>query len=520
MKTAQNIPAIQLRQTKQQFTKLEGHLSTELGNAVQSLPPLYTRLIAGGICLIFTSAIAWATFSKVDEVADTQGQLIPSNPVQPVRALASGRIREIKVSERQHIKKGEFLVQLDPTMSQAELERLQQLAKLSQEELARLEAERIGATSTSTILQNQLLVSRLKDYQARQAAAKAEANRQAALIEQSKVRLSRLQENLLNAKTNAANTKINLINAENLRVNTLQLSPKIKSSLAIVQEKEKSFHYLYKKGAIARLQYRMVQDEVNKVNMEITKVQNEINKSADEVTNASNRVNEAQDKVISLGKDIAAQFEEIRQAQQSYKAAQNSISRLEAERQSEILTQINKLRSELADLNGKISQAKEQNQQNIIQAPVTGYVYNVKVNKTLGTIQTGDELFSIVPDGEQLIVEVKVNNKDIGFVKEIKDENKKMLARVKLATFPYQEFGTLEGKVEKVSPNATSDKDGNLFYTARISINQQSAKGKIQKVLLTPGMAATAEIVIRQKTIMSFLLEPIITNWDKAFSVR
>lgn len=514
MKATQNLTAIQLRQTKQQFVNPEGHLSYELGNAVQSLPPLYTRLVAGGICLVFTSAIAWATFSKVDEVADTQGQLIPSNPVQPVRALAGGRIRDIKVNERQHVSKGDLLVQLDPAMSQAEVERLEQLAKLSREELARLEAERTGATTTGTSLQNQLLASRLKDYQARQAAATAEANRQSAVIEQSKVRQTRLQKNLTNARTNVVNTKINLVNAKNMSANTLLLKPKVQSSLAIVQEKEKSFRLLLTERVVARLQYLQVQDEVNKANMELTKVQAEITKSSDEVTNAHNKVSEAEDKVISLEKDIAAQFEEIRQAQQSYQAAKNSISRLEAERQSEILTQINKSHQDLTDLDGKLLQAKEQNNQNIIKAPVSGNVYNVRVNKTLGTIQTGDELFSIVPDGEKLIVEVKVNNKDIGFVKKGKP------TKVKLATFPYQEFGTLEGKVDKVSPNATSDKDGNLFYTARIHINQQSAKGKIQKVLLTPGMAATADIVIRQKTIMSFLLEPIIANWDKAFSVR
>jgi len=444
MKTLPSTSPIQLKQTKQQFANAEGHLSYELGSAVQSLPPLFTRLLAGGLSLLFVSALTWATLSKIDEVADTQGQLIPANSVQPMHALAGGRLKEVKVTERQHVQKGDLLIQLDPTLSQSEVQRLDQLVMLNRQELARLEAERTGKTQTGEDLQNQLLASRLKEFSDRRAAAIAEANRQQSMSKAAQVQLSRLQEDL------------NYVSTREQSLQTLLLS-----------------------GAVPRLDYL-----------------------------------DARNKVTGLQKEIAMQMQQIDQAQQSYQAAKDSMNRLAAERQSDILTQITKQRQALTDLESKLTQASEQNKQNTIQAPVTGYVYNIQIDKTGGVVQPGGELLSIVPDGEELLVETKVSNRDIGFVKQ------DMPVKVKLATFPYQEFGTLNGTVKSISPNATSDKEGNLLYSARIRLKQHFVKVHGQEVPLAAGMAASAEIVIRQKSVMTFLLEPIIANWDKAFSIR
>ena len=107
------------RQTRQQFVSPEDYLSYELGKAVRKLPPLYTRLLAGSISLLVASAIAWAHFSQVDEVAIAQGELIPSTQVRPVRSLDGGVIRAIEVSEGDMVTQGDILVTQDPTLSEA-----------------------------------------------------------------------------------------------------------------------------------------------------------------------------------------------------------------------------------------------------------------------------------------------------------------------------------------------------------------------------------------------------------------
>lgn len=442
-----NIPnssSVQRQHTKQQFANTQGYLNYELGNAVRRLPPLYTRVLVGGICLTVTGAIAWAAFSKVDEVATANGEVVPATQVQPMRSLAGGQLREINATEGQAVKKGDVLVQLDPTQSTAEVQRLQKLMEQNRDSLARLEAERSGKVQAGSVLQNELLASRLHEYRDRRAAAEADASRQLSTIRSAQVQKTRLQ-----------------------------------ADLAFAGQKSQAMGSLASQGAVPRFDYI-----------------------------------DTQNKVEGLQKEIAIQDQAIEQARQAFQAAKNNASRLESERQSEILTQIDKQQQELTDLEGKLSQAREQQKQSTIRAGVTGTVYNVKVAKTGAAVHGGDELLSIVPAGEELLVEAKVPNQDIGFIRT------GMRVKVKLATFPYQEYGMVEGTVSKISPNAVNEKDAGLVFPVQVRLKQHSVSVKGQEVPLTPGMAATAEIVTRQKTVLSFLLDPISGSWDRAFSVR
>ncbi len=488
----------QARQTRERFAKPEDQLSYELGKAVQELPPLYTRLLAGGISLLVFGTIAWAQFSKVDEVAVATGELIPSAQVRPVRSLGGGNIRLIKVKEGDRIQKGDILIERDPDLPQAEVDRLAKSATLIREDLGRLEAERTGKSSAGTTLQDQLLTSRLRDFEASKASAIAEANRQLATINGARVRLTRLQENLTNAKTSLTNAKTVLANAKSIL-------PKAQTTLALAEKREQSIKFLATPGAVPRLDYVDAQDRVVKAQAEVTKTESDI-------TNAGDKVTEARDKVTSLEKEIAFQEQEIRQAEQAYQKARNDANRVASERQSEVLTQLNKRREEQTTVEGQLNQAKKQRAQETIEAPLAGTVYSLKATK--GPVQSGEELLSILPEGEQLLLEVKVLNRDIGFVRQ------GMKAKVKMATFPFQEFGTINGTVVQVSPNSIVDKDLGLVFPTRIKLDKHLIQVHGKDVAFTPGMAATGEIVTRQKSILTFLIEPITRRFSEAFSVR
>jgi HlyD family secretion protein len=490
--------AAQARQTKQVFARPEEQLSFELGKAVQELPPLYTRLLAGTISAIVFGTIAWANFSKVDEVATAPGELIASTQVRPVTSIGNGSIMAVRVKEGQRVVKDQVLVERDPEFQKLDVTRLAQSAKLIQQDLRRLDAERTGNKSAGNPIQDELLASRLRDFGAKQAAAEAEANKQAALIEQAKVRLGRLQENLANAQTSFTNAQTNLANAQQLR-------QKVEKNVALAQEREKSMRTLIGNGAVPRLDYLEAQDRLNRATAETTR-------ASDEITNNQNKITEAQDKVTSLQKDISAQVQEIRQAQAAFVSAKNQAERLASERQTEILTQINRRREEYTDISGKLEQARKQTEYETIKSPVAGTVYKVKATK--GPVQAGEELLSILPDGEELMLEVKVLNRDIGFIRQ------GMRAKVKMATFPFQEFGTIEGEVAKISPNAIVDKELGLVFPTRIRLSKHSLIVRGQEVQFTPGMAANGEIVTRQKSVLTFIMEPITRRFSEAFSVR
>lgn len=456
MDANQTNPA-QSRQTRQQFVNPEDYLSYELGKAVRELPPLYTRLLAGTLTAMVLGALSWAHFSKVDEVAVTQGELIPAAQVRPVRALEGGVIREIKVKEGDEIQKGDVLIEQDLDLSASEVTRLQQTADLIRQDVARLEAERSGKTDAGSNLQNQLLAARLQEFDNRQAAAAAEVQKQAAAIEEARTQLAKLQGNLVNARTQLTNA----------------------------QEREASLRGLID-GAIPRFDYLEAKD----------------------------RLTESQDRVASLQKEIAGQQQAIQQAEQAYQGAQQARARLGSERQSEILTQMNQRREELSNVEGQLKQAQVRSSGQVITAPISGTIYNVQTTLAERTVEPGEELLSILPEGENLVLEVKVLNRDIGFIQP------GMRAKVKLATFPFQEFGVIDGEVMQVSPNATMDKDLGLVYTARVKLNQTAMKVQDREVPFAPGMAATAELVTRQRSVLTFLLEPITRRFSEAFSTR
>lgn len=242
--------------------------------------------MAGSIGLLVLGAIAWTHFSLVDEVAVATGELIAATQVRPVRALGGGNIRTIKVKEGDRIVKGQVLIERNPDLPQAEVDRLAKSSQLIGEDLKRLETERTGATTAGTNLQDQLITSRLKDFEARQAAATAEANRQVAVINEAKVTLTRLQENFNNAKTNFSNARTNLTNAESILVQT-------KSTLANAQKREEGLRILLTDGATPRLDYLEAQSRIIQAQADITRAE-------DGITNSQNKITEAQDKVTSI----------------------------------------------------------------------------------------------------------------------------------------------------------------------------------------------------------------------------
>ena len=408
MKAPLDSSPIQSRQIKQQFSEPDAYFSSELGKVVQDLPPLYTRLVAASISLAVFGTIAWLSFSKVDEVAVAPGELIPSDPVQPVRALNSGIVLSIKVNEGQQVQKGDVLIEYDSEQLQAQVNNLKQQAELIRADLSR--------------------------------AGKAEAGGQNARVNEAEIELARLQENL-------KSTKIILSNA---------------------QQKEASLRQLVASRAVTRLDY----------------------------IEAKNQVTEAEDRAISQEKNIVAQQQKIEQLREEYKSGN--------------LSKLSQRREELKNVERQLYQTMDRLKQDSIVAPIAGKVYNLNVNPTKGTVQSGEELVSILPEGKEPLLVVDLPNQYRGFV------NEGMQAKIKVDAFPYQEFGVVDGTVIYVSPNAVT-KDGKKVFPAKIKPHKLSIRAQGQDKLLTPGMTATGEIVMRQRTVLSLLIEPITQKFDETF---
>lgn len=480
----------QSQQTRHQLANPEDSLSYELGKAVQELPPMYTRFMAGSISVLVLGTIGWAHFSEVEEVANANGKLIPSTEVRPFRAPSVGTITKINVKPGMTVQKGQTLMEIDPGATETNVASLKNDAKKIQEDIRRLEAESRGQGTTGNALQDELTASRQREFNDKQNAAVAEANRQSATIAEAQATLERLQANLSTAQATVKNANASKVDA--------------REGLRIAQERRKRLQSLENTGAVPHL--------------EILNAETQVTQASQQLTAAINQINDAQGQIDSVKKQIEGQRERIRQSQQAFESARSTAMGLAPQRQSEVLTQLKQRREELTKKQGEIAVATQQRKdRESITAPFAGTVYNLKA--TEGLIQQGEELLSLLPEDRDLVLEVKVLNQDKGFV------SPGMKAKVKLATFPYQEFGIIEGEVVSVSPNAVEEKDENgrnvgSVFIAKVKLDRKAIPVRGRNVELSPGMAGTADIVTRKKSILSFVTEPITKRFSEAFSVR
>lgn len=165
---------------------------------------------------------------------------------------------------------------------------------------------------------------------------------------------------------------------------------------------------------------------------------------------------------------------------------------------SETLEQQNRI----ARLQSEIATAELSLRHTTITAPVGGVITTLEVRSAGAVLQPGQTIASIAPSGVRLVVEAQVPNKDIAFIE------KGLPAKLKFDAFPFQDYGTLEGTVIEVSPDAQLDKELGSFYKVTIVPQQTQivAKGKI--LPLRPGLALTAEIITERKSILSLILAP------------
>ena len=139
-----------------------------------------------------------------------------------------------------------------------------------------------------------------------------------------------------------------------------------------------------------------------------------------------------------------------------------------------------------------------------LTAPVDGVIQQLAIHSVGGVVTSAQPLMVVVPDATELTAEVRVANQDIGFV------NPSQIASVKLETFPYTRYGTVDAQVKLVTADAvTDDKSGQSHYPTLLTLSRKTMDVDGKTVPISPGMNITAEIKTGQRRIIEFLLSPV-----------
>ncbi|MEZ5524420.1 MAG: HlyD family type I secretion periplasmic adaptor subunit [Pseudomonadales bacterium] len=204
---------------------------------------------------------------------------------------------------------------------------------------------------------------------------------------------------------------------------------------------------------------------------------------------------------------------EYEELQATLQSLDGQLATLKAETQTAL--------NELADTNQSISQlrqelikAQQRNQQQVITTPIKGSVQQLATHTVGGVVTPAQELMLIVPEASQLEVEAQILNKDIGFVEE------GQIAEVKIDTFNFIRYGTINAEITHLSNDAISDEKLGLVYLSRVLIKETQMLVNDKLVNLSPGMSVTVEIKTGKRRIIEYFLSPLLRYKQESIRER
>lgn len=219
---------------------------------------------------------------------------------------------------------------------------------------------------------------------------------------------------------------------------------------------------------------------------------------------------------------------ELSNVTENYHALQASIPRLSAaiseirnkiqETRSEFVTKarldLNEAQTEYNRVGAESSALADQVTRTVIKSPINGIVQKLFVNTVGGVIKPGDNLIEIVPTEGGLLVEAKVKPADIAFLYPGQK------AIVKVTAYDFSIYGSLNGVVSTISPDTETDQKENVYYIVRIQTNKKYLGTKKKPLKIMPGMMVNVDIITGQKTILEYILKPILKAKQYTFTER
>jgi adhesin transport system membrane fusion protein len=196
------------------------------------------------------------------------------------------------------------------------------------------------------------------------------------------------------------------------------------------------------------------------------------------------------------------------------KEVKNNIRETQLNFQSQAKEQMNEALAELRSLKATSTALEDQVTRTIVKSPMKGIVQKLYVHTVGGVIKPGQDIMEIVPSDETLLIKVKILPKDIAFI------YKGQRAIVKFTAYDFSIYGGLEGKVVQISPDSIKDDEGNVFYEVRIKTDKNyiGRHGKHLKII--PGMTTTVDIITGKKSVLDYILKPILKTKQYTFTER
>lgn len=207
-----------------------------------------------------------------------------------------------------------------------------------------------------------------------------------------------------------------------------------------------------------------------------------------EATNAAPRLQAAQAEADARVKEVTARF------------------------RAEVSSELTQVREELERSGHEIGTSVDRLDRNIVRSPVDGLINKLNVTTIGAVVRPSEILLEITPSDQRLVIQTRSNPNDRAHLR------RGLPARVRVGAYDYATYGTFEGHVTEVSADTLSDEKGNRYYRVNVEVDVSTLVSRVrQPGMLVPGMAASADIAVGKRTILSYILSPLLKFRDGAF---
>jgi len=466
------------------FGRARGRRAEELAflpaalEIVETPPSPIGRAIGTTIILLFCAALIWASAGTIDIVASAPGKIVPNGRTKVIQPFETGVVRSIRVQDGQAVNAGDALIELDPTVNAAERDHLHNDVLAEQLNIARLRAALVGgddpvagfappadADAALISAQRQLLLNQVTEHHAKVAAlARQQAQKEA-------------EQGTIAATIH-----------------------KLETTIPVIQQRVDIRKTLMDKELSSKLTYFEILQQL-----------------------------------VEQQQDLGVQKSHLQEAEAAAAAIRETRGQAEAEYRRILSDELAKAEQKANGLAQDLIKAEQKTRLQLLTAPVDGVVQQLAIHTVGGVVTPAQSLLVVVPSDSQMEIEAMVSNRDIGFVHAGQE------AEIKIDTFNFTRYGLLHGHVLNVSQDAiirdrkqdrldyrgqvtqndSSEPQGQeLNYTAHISLDRTKMQIDDRVVNLSPGMAATVEIKTGSRSILSYVLSPLLRYRQEALRER
>jgi hemolysin D len=403
-------------------------------------------------------AVLWSIFGKIEVVATAQGKIIPSGGSKVIQPLEAATVKVIHVRDGQQVKAGDVLIELDATTTDADTKRIG-----NDYLTTHLQAERSKALLASIDSHIPPTIQKLSDV------TEDRLHHEQVILDG---QYSEFMAKLVSIEANVARREAELRS-------TQEVVRKLEQTVPIARQRAQDYKSLVEKNFVSNHGY-------------LEKEQVRIEQEADLATQRS-RI-----------KELVAALNEGR----SQRVA------LIAEARRTTLDTLNEAEQKTTGNSQELIKAKTRGSLMRLASPVDGTVQQLAIHTVGGVVTPAQALMVVVPQDNTLEVEAFLENKDIGFV------NAGQEAAVKVETFPFTKYGTIESKVIHVSHDAIQDEKRGLIYSTRVRLAKATMQVEDKLINLTPGMAVTVEVKTASRRVIEYFLSPLMQYKDESLRER